>query len=48
MAIWTKITENKSTGEITALVTVGGSVVTVIGYNWQWILNIFSTVFGIK
>lgn len=48
MATWKKITEDKDTGKITALVTVGGSVVTVIGYNWQWILNILSMVFGIK
>lgn len=48
MAEWTKITEDRATGKITALVTVGGSVITIVAYNWNWLLTILSTVFGIK
>lgn len=49
MAEWTKITEDKDTGEITVKVKVAaGIIIPVVGYNWDWILNILSTVFGIK
>ena len=48
MANWTNIHEDRATGKITALVTVGGSVITIVAYNWNWLLTILSTVFGIK
>ena len=48
MANWSTIIEDKASGKITAFVTVGGSVITVVAYNWQWLLNILSSVFGIK
>lgn len=45
---WTRIIEDRKTGRLTALVTVGGSVITVVAYNWNWLMTILSTVFGIK
>lgn len=48
MANWTHIYKDHHTGKITAIVTVGGSVITVVAYNWNWLLTILSTVFGIK
>lgn len=48
MANWVKITEDKKSGKITAFVKVGCVVIPIVAYNWQWLLNFLSTVFGIK
>ena len=47
---WTNITDNSNNGGlIKVLVALGsGGVVTVVASNWNWMLNILSTVFGIK
>lgn len=46
---WVKITDNtKSGGSVWAWVTVGGTAIGVVGANWQAVLNILASVFGIK